>query len=149
MRRLKRTLVALSDRQSASTIMVVCKDYIPQERNILSSYIQASGLLNIISFVVAFFFLLVYGKLIPVILSNKNSRKLARRSEQGYPPFQFLMNPPSISLLRQWSSGRIIAFQAIGRGSIPFWRIFLWLCLVVFFMHTGNRSGAGNASILQ
>ena len=45
MRRLKRTLVALSDRQSASTIMVICKDYIPQERNILSSYIQASGLL--------------------------------------------------------------------------------------------------------
>ena len=56
MRRLKRTLVALSDRQSASTIMVVCKDYIPQERNILSSYIQASGLLIIIGFVVAFFF---------------------------------------------------------------------------------------------
>ena len=96
MRCLKRTLVAPSDRQSASTIMVICKDYIPQERNILSSYIQASGLLIIISFVVAFFFLLVYGKLIPVILSNKNSRKLARRSEQGYPPFQFLMNPPSI-----------------------------------------------------
>ena len=89
MRRLKRTLVALSDRQSASTIMVVCKDYIPQERNILSSYIQASGLLNIISFVVAFFFLLVYGKLIPVILSNKNSRKLTQRSEQGYPLSSF------------------------------------------------------------
>ena len=98
MRRLKRTLVALSDRQSASTIMVICKDYIPQERNILSSYIQASGLLIIISFVVAFFSLLVYGKLIPVILSNKNSRKLARRSEQGYPPFRSLMNPPSTVL---------------------------------------------------
>ena len=55
MRCLERTLVALSDRQSASTIMVIYKDYIPQERNILSSYIQASSLLIIISFVVAFF----------------------------------------------------------------------------------------------
>ena len=48
-----------------------------------------------------------------------------------------------VSLLRQWSSGRIIAFQAIGRGSIPFWRIFLWLSSVVFFMYTGNRCGRG------
>ena len=69
--------------------MVVCKDYIPQERNILSSYIQASSLLIIINFVVAFFFLLIYGKLIPVILSNKNSRKLTQRSEQGYPLSSF------------------------------------------------------------
>ena len=99
MRCLKRTLVALSDWQSASTIMVIYKDYIPQERNILSSYIQASSLLIIISFVVALFFLLVYGKLIPVNFSSKNSRKLARRSEQGYPPFQFLMNPPSTTVL--------------------------------------------------
>ena len=100
MRCLKRTLAAASDRQNASTIMVICKDYIPQERNMLSSYIQASSILIVISFVVAFFFLLVYGKLIPVNFSSKNSRKLARRSEQGYPPFPVFNEPPEYKNVR-------------------------------------------------
>lgn len=61
---------------------------------------------------------------------------------------QFMTNlgQSCVSLLRQWSSGRIIAFQAIGRGSIPFWRIFCGSTLLYFF--PCQKRGAGNPSIL-
>ena len=90
--------------------------------------------LSLSVFWLLFFFLLVHGKLIPVILSKFSWVLVARRSKQGYPPFRFLMTPRVLSYRDKRTTGTRGCRWVIGQPGIleawsylPSWDLGEWI----------------------